>query len=222
MNKHQAPEPKGTELSATRQAYMGLRGLILTGELAPGEKLKIDGLKDRLGLGASPIREALSELAAEQLVDRHDQRGFRTAPASRANFEEILELRCMLESRALRKSVANMDEAGHEALLLSHHRMTRARGQDREVFEDKHKAFHMAIIGRCDAPVLLQLCSQLYDLNIRYRYIAGALEGYQGRDPATEHQDILNAILDGDVDRADDLLMRHYQTTGAFLSARLD
>ena len=75
--------------SATHQAYAELRRLILRGELAPGQKLKVDDLKMRLELGASPIREALSLLTSDHLVERFDNRGFRTAEANRQNFEEI-------------------------------------------------------------------------------------------------------------------------------------
>jgi len=193
----------------------------LTGDLAPGEKLKIEDLKQKLGLGATAIREALSQLSSEQLVIRLDQRGFRAAEANRADFEELLDLRCTLESKALRQSIANADDEWLESLLLVHHRMTRAKAQGREVFEQKHKDFHMALIGQSNSPLLLRFCSQLYDLNIRYRYIAGGPAGYDKRDVAAEHQAILDAVLARDVETADRLLMEHYRTTGAFLSARL-
>ena len=75
-------------------------------ELAPGEKLKIDGLRRRLETGASPIREALSLLTSDNLVERLDQRGFRTAEVSAENFHEILVLRCTLEDLALRDKIA--------------------------------------------------------------------------------------------------------------------
>ncbi|MEV8469075.1 GntR family transcriptional regulator, partial [Fluviibacterium sp. DFM31] len=84
-------------VSATQGAYQAIRQMIITGELAPGEKLKIEHLKDRMNTGASPIREALTLLVSDQLVERLDQRGFRAAPVSQENFGEILKLRCALE-----------------------------------------------------------------------------------------------------------------------------
>ena len=68
--------------SATTLAYNKLRWLILTGDLAPGEKLKISALRDMLKTGASPVREALSLLVSDQLVVRHEQRGFSAAATS--------------------------------------------------------------------------------------------------------------------------------------------
>ncbi|MEO1308816.1 MAG: GntR family transcriptional regulator, partial [Pseudomonadota bacterium] len=91
----------GLDGSATQRAYHTLRHLIVTGDLKPGEKLKIDGLRQRLDTGASPIREALSLLTSDHLVERIDQRGFRTAQVNVENFREILALRCALEDMAL-------------------------------------------------------------------------------------------------------------------------
>lgn len=62
-----------------------------------------------LDMGASPICEALSLLTSDMLVERIGQRGFRAAPASPANFEEILKLRCTLEDMALRQSRCGCD-----------------------------------------------------------------------------------------------------------------
>jgi len=207
-----------SELSATQRAYVTLRQMILTGALPPDEKLKIDGLRATLGIGASPIREALSLLTSDQLVERQDQRGFRTAATSPTNFQEILALRCTLEEMGLRESIANRNEAWEEKLVLSHHKMTRSDREMVDIFEALHKNFHMTLIGNCNSPVLLRFCSQLYDLNIRYRYIAGKSLDYTGRKVGDEHLQILTAAIEGNADVACALLKTHYQKTGAFLS----
>jgi GntR family carbon starvation induced transcriptional regulator len=210
-------DPK-SDASATQRTYHLLRRMIVTGQLQPGEKLKIDALRGRLDTGASPIREALSLLTSDNLVERIDQRGFRATAISHANFEEILRLRCDLEAMALRLSIANRTDAWEEKLVLSHHRMSRAQGRDEEAFEDLHKAFHIALLDNCDSPILLRFCSQLYDLNIRYRYILGGLKTYRTRDISAEHQAILTAAIEGDADRASERLLEHYRKTGAFLA----
>ncbi len=204
--------------STTQRAYHALRRLIVRGEIAPGTKLKIDGLRSRLGTGASPIRAALSLLTSDNLVERIDQRGFCVAPVGQKNFEEILRLRCTLEDTALRLSIARMDEAREEDLVLMHHRMLRRAGGETEAFEQAHKAFHMALLASCNAPILLKLCSQLYDLNIRYRYIAGRSLGYRTRNVTDEHRDILDAVIAREPDLAAGRLLAHYRQTGAFLA----
>jgi len=212
----------GKETSATRAAYLTLRQMILTGELAAGEKLKIEQLRSRLDTGASPVREALSLLTSDMLVERLDQRGFRAAPASLANFQEILTLRCVLEDMALRQSIERKTSDWEEAVVLAHHRMKRAvleGGVD--AFEDAHKAFHMALLDNCESPILLRYCGQLYDLNIRYRYLAAEGTNYQKRDVSAEHEDILDATVRGDADAACSALINHYRVTGDYLAAPL-
>lgn len=207
-----------TEGSATHRAYMALRQMIVTGALKPGEKLKIDALRKLLDTGASPIREALSLLTSDNLVERHDQRGFRTSEVSATNFEEILKLRCTLEDLALRESIANASEDWEENIVLAHHRMQRAKGSTLEAFEEQHKAFHMSLLANAQSPILVKFCSQLYDLNIRYRYLAGNALNYQRRDVSDEHTGILEAAVARDAELASDRLLNHYKMTGAFLA----
>lgn len=214
---HTAGVALTTDPSATQKAYLALRQMIVTGEIKPGEKLKIEGLRERLQTGASPIREALSLLTSDNLVERLDQRGFRASPTSRANFEEILLLRCELESMALRQSIANRTQDWEENIVVCQHRLLRAKNSERTSYEEVHKAFHMALLSKCESPILLKFCSQLYDLNIRYRYLAGSALNYKQRDVSNEHQNILGAAVDGNADQAAEHLLSHYRKTGAFL-----
>jgi DNA-binding GntR family transcriptional regulator len=212
-------DTSGRETSATRAAYLSLRQMILTGALPAGQKLKIENLRKLLDTGASPVREALSLLTSDMLVERIDQRGFRAAPASTANFAEILTLRCVLEDMALRQSIAQASSDWEERLVLAHHRMNRLAGS--ETFEDAHKSFHMALLSNAASPMLERYCSQLYDLNIRYRYLASGGTNYQQRDIASEHNDIFEAAVQRDADAASAALLSHYRLTGAYLTTQL-
>lgn len=213
-------DTSSSEISATRSAYLSLRDMILVGKLPAGEKLKIEQLRKILNVGASPVREALSLLTSDMLVERIDQRGFRAAPASLANFEEILSLRSTLEDMALRQSVARATSDWEERLVLSHHRMKRLTGTD--TFEDAHKSFHMTLLSNAASPMLERYCSQLYDLNIRYRYLAAGGASYQSRDIAAEHEDIFDAAVRGDAETASEALLSHYRLTGEYLKTQLD
>lgn len=212
-------EPSGSaEGSATQRAYLNLRNLIVTGDIQPGEKLKIEGLRDRIEIGASPIREALSLLTSDNLVERIDQRGFRAAEVSAENFDEILQLRCTLEDLALRQSISTATQDWEERIVLAHHRMQRASKDGSSQFEPLHKDFHLALLENCGAPILLKFCSQLYDLNIRYRYLAGSALNYRKRDVSDEHTGILDAAVARQADLASALLLDHYRKTGGFLT----
>jgi len=214
--------------SITNRVVLSLRRAIIVGEFEPGEKLKIDTLKARLQVGASPIREALSLLTSDHLVERMDQRGFRVAPATKEHFEELLKTRCWLEGMALRESVAAGGTEWEEAVVLAHHRLSR---QDRQVSTDPeaedswealHKRFHMALIAGSGSSILERFCSQLYDQNIRYRYLAGKKADYRSRDVSLEHADIVEAALNRDADLAVARLTDHYRKTGTFFSSLYD
>ena len=203
--------------SSTQKAYMDLRQAIITGRIPPGERLKIEALKDALSTGTSPVREALSLLTSDQLVDRIDQRGFRAARVSREQFREILNLRIRLEDMALRESLSEGGGAWEEALVLAHHEISRTDRADTAEFESRHKEFHMALIAACESPILLRFCDQLYDLNVRYRYLAGTSKSYADRDIGAEHRAIFEAAVERDAGRASEMLGDHYRTTGGFL-----
>ena len=80
----------------------------------------------------------------------------------------------------------------------------------------------MALIAACTSPILLRFCTQLYDLNVRYRYLAGQSKGYSRRNVDAEHQRILDAAVERNVDLVSERLMDHYRGTGAFLAEQMD
>ena len=220
MNKNQ--EATASPQSSTQRAYVTLRTDIIAGRIPPGQRLKIDGLKETLDTGASPVREALSLLVSDQLVDRLDQRGFRVATTSRTQFEEILELRCNLESLALKDSLTHADTDWEDALVLAHHHMSKTDRNDVDGFERRHKRFHMTLINAAQSPILLRFCAQLYDLNVRYRYLAGRSKSYSSRSVANEHRAILDAAVNRNMEAALSALMDHYRNTGAFLAEQIE
>ena len=75
---------------------------------------------------------------------------------------------------ALRESIANADEDWEERAGARPSPACRAsRSRRHPKFEARHKEFHMALLAACGSPILLRFCGQLYDLNVRYRYLAG-------------------------------------------------
>ena len=214
-------------LSLTSQIYQRIRSDIIVGALEPGLKLKIEELRQSYGTGASPVREALSLLTSDRLVERFDQRGFRVAHVSAGAFNELLKTRCWLEDRALRESIAHGGKDWEEGVVLAHYRLSRTpRSKASGAFvanddwEELHRRFHMALISACGSGTLMRFCEQLYDENIRYRNLAGP-SAYPKRDVNVEHEEIVAAALDRDADLAVNRLTAHYETTGAFLADRI-
>ena len=217
---------RSTASSSTGWVFSEIKRRIVIGDLKPGTRLKINTLREELGVGASPIREALSLLTSDRLVERLEQRGFRVAEADEDHFRDILRTRCWMEDRALRASLRNADNAWEEALVLCHHRLSRAQrvADDNPIdpgsWEALHKAFHQALIAGCRSPITLRYCSELYDLNVRYRYLAAATRAYSTRDVSAEHQAIVEAAIDRDEEKASALLMQHYDRTASYLLKR--
>jgi len=199
--------------------YGQIRSDILSGKLRPGEKLRAEFLRDRYQAGNSPIREALNRLSVDGFVTREEQRGFRVATVSKDDLRELIDTRCWLEETALRKSIENGGTQWEEGLVLAFHRLSRVpRSSQEKTFErnpewdDLHRAFHMALISACGSRWLLGFCEQLNDQADRYRRLSS--ESYPDRDPMQEHRTIMDAAIDGDADRAVEVLHEHYRRTG--------
>ena len=92
-----------------------LRADILSTKLVPGQKLHIAGLAKQFSVSLTAVREALSRLVADGLVQASDQRGFRVSPVSSADLEDVTRTRIDIESLALRRSI----ERGDQAWLVS-------------------------------------------------------------------------------------------------------
>ena len=82
------------------RAYEQLRNDIIEGQLAPGEKLRVEHLKTRYAVSAGTLREAITRLASDALVETEGQRGFRVAPIALEDLEDITRLRVQIETEA--------------------------------------------------------------------------------------------------------------------------
>jgi GntR family carbon starvation induced transcriptional regulator len=216
-------DPPSAAGTITMRLYSRLRQDIIEGVLPPGMKLKIDDISRTYESGSSPVREALNLLTSFGLVERLDQRGFRVTPISAAEFEDLLRVRCWVEERALREAITNGDEQWEEGIALALFRVNRAAntrtasGKERNtIWEQHHRSFHMALLAGCGSPILLAYCGQLFDQMIRYRQIAGSLS-MSVRGTEAEHDEIAEATLNRQADRAVALLTEHYRTTSRYL-----
>ena len=208
--------------------YDKMRHDILSGELPPGEKLRVEYLRTRYGVGASPIREALNRLSVDGVVLRVDQKGFRVAEVSVAELDELIKTRCWLEETAIRESIAAGDDAWEEQLVVAFHRLSktpRSAEQDtyaiNQEWESLHRSFHLALIGACGSRWLTAYCEQLNDLADRYRQLAIRVT-YPRRNELDEHREIKDAAVARDADAAVDVLMEHYRRTADIIRDSVD
>jgi DNA-binding GntR family transcriptional regulator len=209
----------------TQGAYEAVRADLLACRIPPGSRLKIQDLCDRFSVSLGAIREALSRLTSEGLVVSEPQRGFRAAPISVADLQDLTMVRIEIESLCLRRAIAVGTVEWEARLVAAFHRLSRTperapadpmRSDDE--WAGAHATFHLALVEGGDSPWLLRLHSQLYAQSERYRRLSIPL-GSAERNVGQEHQDILNAVLRRDAERAVMLLTRHLRATTEILLA---
>lgn len=207
------PEPK----TLVESAYRSLRRDIIEGRLAPGEKLRVEHLKDNYGVGAGTLREALSLLISDALVVAQGQRGFRVAPVSVEDFADITRTRVMLECEALRQSIAMGGDAWEGELAAAFHLLTKAEERLREPdarmeWEERNRIFHEVLISACPSRWIKHFLSILYHQAERYRRLSLHLQPIP-RDVHAEHEALFSAAMARDTERATAIMAEHIQLT---------
>ena len=212
--------------SATRASavYEELRSDIAHGRLEPGSKLRVEAMSSRYGVGASPLREALSRLSAEGLVDRTDLRGFSVAPLHWDELPILTQNRIQLEGMALRESIDRRDAAMEDQLVLLVHRLSRtprSLSQDsyvaNPVWESMHRDFHRTLLSRCPSRWLRAFCDTLAEESYRFRQVAAG-KAFTSRDEHAEHVAVFEAVIEGRSDDAVRALEAHYTRTAAVVA----
>jgi DNA-binding GntR family transcriptional regulator len=213
-------QPAGPYRTLAELAYARLRDDIVWGRLPPGEALRSDDLRRRYGLGVSPLREALSKLAVERLVSAQGQRGYRVAPVSAEEAQDILAVRLLIEGEALERSMRRGGVEWETGVMAAFHRLARmplpvGPGADPRTWAERHRESHMALLGACDSPWLMNYAGNLYDQAERYRLIRvmRTPKAVLARDIAAEHRELLDAVLARDTARALRALREHYSRT---------
>ncbi|HNE17521.1 MAG TPA: GntR family transcriptional regulator, partial [Rhodocyclaceae bacterium] len=168
-------EPK----TLAEAAYRQLRRDIIEGVHKPGEKLRVEHLKDQYEVGAGTLREALQLLATDALVVAQGQRGFRVAPISLDDFEDITRTRVLLETSALQQSIAHGDDAWEASVVAAFHLLSRAEEKlsdgskaTREEWELRNRAFHEVLISACPSRWIRHFQTILYHQSERYRRLS--------------------------------------------------
>lgn len=183
------------------RAHAMLRGDIVSGRLAPETRLRIAQLSESYGIGASPLREALSKLSSEFLVIFEAQRGFSVAPVSADELRDISRVRCDLESDALHRAIMAGGDAWEAGIVAAFYALGKADKRRREDpqaasadWEEKNRAFHEALVAACDSPWLKRLRGLIYYQHERYRRIS-LTHPDPARDVQAEHEAIMEAAL---------------------------
>ncbi len=186
-----------------------LERMVLTGELAVGEKLDEAALALRLGVSRGPVREAVRALAETGLVRLEKNRGVFVREISVAEADEIYEVRAAFDQMAGRKLAAAIEPAQLAELRALVERMrAAAEKQDLDAYHGANLRFHDALVEFAGNAKLLQMYRRLVnELSLFRRHTLAVPK----RLPKStlEHRKILQAIASGDADAAGQRLYEH-------------
>lgn len=194
-------------------AYHRLRADITFARLPPGRRLRLDQLKGEYAVSIATLREVLSRLAAEGLLQFENAKGFEVAPVSATDLAEIAEMRLLLESHAIGASFAAGDLDWEAQVVATHHKLSRMEQRmmagDRSVaveWKRYDRAFHTALIAACGSEEMLAAYDRIFDRFLRYQML---MVMFRGATAAAEHDALLAAALERDPARARTVLAAH-------------
>jgi DNA-binding GntR family transcriptional regulator len=145
------------------ETYATLRRWLSLGRFMPGERLRIHALAEQLGVGEMPVRAALVRLAAESALVNLPNRGVLVPQLTRAQFDDVLNVRVMLECEAARLATPRLtdDEIGQLDALCSQMAEALAKGVAAR-YLDANEDFHLVLYRACGSPLLVELIETVW------------------------------------------------------------
>ena len=203
-------QPEAAEAqSLSDRAYYAIRELIVTLELAPGSIVSERELQERLGVGRTPVREALQRLERERLIEVYPRRGIFVSNVNVLDLAVLSEVRTVLEGFAARMAAERStaeDREATSALIADLDELSAAADERRLIHLDQRIHRH---VYRCTHnPFLEATLDGYYVLTLRIWFLALDRVSRLG-DAVQEHRELLEAIRDGDPARAEDAMRRH-------------
>ena len=191
-----------------------LRAAIRSGSYQPGDRLVERQISKQLGVSHIPVREALTRLEEEGLVERLPRRGARVALLTQRSLEEVSSLRVVLEQLVVKRVQALWTaEAGVRLQAIVDRMTNAAKAGDLEVLHDCDHEFHEELWRLADHQLLLEVVAQLRGrTNHFFRAAAASLAPEEVLEHAASHQRLLDVIAGGDQAAAARAMKQHVET----------
>ena len=197
-------------------AYWLLRDIV-RGVFQPMERLKVEHLVKFYGVGHSPVREAILILSSTGLVVHEHQKGYRVAPVSLADYDDVLAVYQRLYKLALTMAIDLGDDAWEERVVVRLHRTVKVQNvlpggdpQLRERWQRAYWEYHAELLSGCGSPLLMQLLGDIGFRLERYVNLFADLEIDRDTDNHAAHREIVEATIARDKDRALALVERYF------------
>lgn len=211
-------QPTDSDDSVSGRIARVLSERIVSGLLAPGERLKQDHIAEEFQASHVPVREAFRKLEAQGLVVTRPRRGVQVSHLDPGLVGEVTEMRAALESLALSHALPRLNDADLDAA-----RQALAEGEASDqiaVWEAANRRFHLAITAPCAMPRLMAAIGDLHRSDARFLFATWKQLDWQPRSD-TEHRAILDAVTRRDGEGARALLEAHIREAGRALVERL-
>jgi DNA-binding GntR family transcriptional regulator len=192
------------------RAYRAIKEKIITLELAPGSVVQDAELMQELGIGRTPIREALKLLEAEKLVVTVPRRGIFVASISITDLQQVIEVRLELEGLAMRLACERANSEDMVRLRKYHERLAGNELQTLPTRErlELDREIHLALAGAAHNAFLSVEVERFYDLARRlWYYTLGRVRPSEVN--LQSHQEIIQAVLRRDAAEAERLMRQH-------------
>jgi DNA-binding GntR family transcriptional regulator len=188
-----------------------LRHAILSGELPGGTRLVQAELAAQLRVSTTPVREALRDLASDQLIRFHPHRGAVVHELDMDELREIYEIRKALEPLALRLAASRITKEQLKAAASLHARMEKE--SDPAAWVETNWKFHSLLESAAQSPRLASAVKNVQDAAALYVAHAVHLDPTLMKKGNADHRGILAALRAGDGDAAAEALRRHLDAT---------
>jgi DNA-binding GntR family transcriptional regulator len=206
------PRPAVQRSSVRGQILDALRTALVTGELKPGEVYSAPLLGERFGVSATPVREAMQQLALEGAVEVVPNRGFRVVERGMRELAELAEVRALIEVPVMLRLARTVPaERWAELRPLAEETVRAAASGCPATYAESDRAFHRALLALSGNEQLVRIAADLHRRS-QWPLVGGPVR--HGRADlvadAAEHTALLEALIAGDVEVVRGLVQEHF------------
>ncbi|MFG3205607.1 GntR family transcriptional regulator [Streptomyces sp. NPDC048192] len=203
------PRLGGRRSSYRERVADALRAALIAGELRPGEVYSAPSLAARFGVSATPVREAMLDLAKEGLVDTVPNKGFRVTVVSDRQLDEYTHIRGLIEIPTVAALARTADRVSLEALRpAAREIVTAAAAGDLIAYVEADTRFHLGLLALAGNAHLVEVVADLRKRSRLYGLTA-LVEAGRLLASAEEHLELLDALLERDDRAVHAIMTRH-------------
>ena len=190
------------------RAYEGLRDRLVTLRIKPGEPIDEERISRELGMGRTPVREAIKRLALERLVSVYPRRGTFASDINITDLAQISDVRATVEGHAAQRAAERLSAPRRAQLHALLAELADGDRLDRAELMDLDARVHRFIYRCAENPYLTETCDRYFNLSLRIWHLA--LDRMPGLSShIEEHAAVLTAIAAGDGEAARERLSAH-------------